>query len=210
MVLHLHYWSTKILLTRPFILNLVLKRAELAPSSKIGYEKMAMVTIDAARKSVNIFQRMIQDQTISSLTTFDSTTVLRCITIFMCAFAYFRTPEYTKDANDCIEIARSMDQTGFAKMVVMETPMHLRNLGMSYQSMVDYHPENYVADEQTIAEMWKNSTMTSLQTQQALEMEFDDFGALDSNTNPLAFEYLDEPTNFFHPTQQYSDFGQWR
>ncbi|UPX18526.1 Aldehyde dehydrogenase (NAD(+)) [Ascochyta rabiei] len=210
MVLHLHYWSTKILLTRPFLLNLVLKRAELASTSKIGYEKMAMVSVDAARKIVELCQRMVQDQTISSLTTLDSTTVLRCVTIFMCAFGYFQKADHKKDANDCLAIAKNMEQTGFASMIVMETPMHLQNLGMSYQPTPDFHHESYVPDEQTIAEMWNNYQMTSLQTQQTLDLDFDDSGALDANTNILAFEYLDEPTKVFHSPQPYSDYDLWR
>ncbi|KAJ4336462.1 hypothetical protein N0V95_008602 [Ascochyta clinopodiicola] len=178
-------------------------------SNKVGYEKMAMVSVDAARKLVELFQRMVQDQTISSLTTFDSTTVLRCVTIFMCAFGYFQKVGHKKDANDCLIIAKNMEQTGFARMIVMETPMHLRNLGMSYQPAPDFH-ESYVPDEQAIAEMWNNYQMTSLQTQQTLDLDFDDSGALDANTNILAFEYLDEPSNIFHSPQPYSDYGSWR
>lgn len=212
MVLHLHYWSTKILLTRPFLLNLVLRRAELPPDSTIGYLKMARVSIDAARKSVELFQTMLQDGTLSSLTTFDSTTVLRCITIFMCAFGYFQTPEYAADAHTCIEIARSMDQIGFARMIVMETPWHLRNLGMHYvpaQPMPDFTQENYVADEQTIADMWHTSALTSLQTQQALGMDFDDWGALDKDSNPLALDWQDDYSGG-DQRGRFGDVGQWR
>lgn len=209
-VLHLHYWSTKILLTRPFLLNLVLKRTDLAPSSKIGYEKMAMVSIDAARRSIELFQRMIQDKTISSLTTFDSTSVLRCVTIFMCAFGYYQKPEYKKDANDCVIIARHMEQIGFARMIVAETPIHLQNLGMSYDPAPEYQRESYIPDQRTIiADVW-NYPLTSLQNQQVLDLDFDDTGALDSNFDVLAFEYLEESTNVFNPPQPYADFNQWR
>ncbi|KAF2627079.1 hypothetical protein BU25DRAFT_440291 [Macroventuria anomochaeta] len=208
-VLHLHYWSTKILLTRPFLLNLVLKRADLAPSSKIGYEKMAMVSIDAARRSVELFQRMKEDGTLSALTTFDSTTVLRCITIFMCAFGYYQTPDFKKDANDCITIARHMEQIGFAKMIVEETPIHLHNLGMSYEPVPDYPQESYIPGEQTFADtMWHNLQLTSLQNQQSLRLDFDDNGALESNEYLLAFDPEEYTNPVFQRPQQYSNFNQ--
>lgn len=205
-VLHLHYWGTLILLTRPFLLNLVLKRSELAPSSKTGYSRMAEVSVKAAQNSVELFQRMVRDRTLSSLTTFDSTTLLRCITIFMCAFGYTQNPEYKKDANNCILVAQRMEQIGFAKMITTETPIHLQNLGMSYASPSDFSHESYIPDQKTIAEMWNNYQVTSLQAQQTLDLDFDDSGALEPNANMLAFEHLDEPTNVFHPSQNFSEF----
>ena len=205
-VLHLHYWSTLILLTRPFLLNFVLKRAELAPNNKMGYSKMAEVSIKAAQNSVELFQRMVRDRTLSSLTTFDSTTLLRCVTIFMCAFGYTQNPEYKKDANNCIMIAQSMEQVGFAKMITTETPIHLQNLGMSYVTPSDFSHESFMSNQKTIAEMWNNYQVTSLQVQQTLDLDFDDFGALEPNANILAFEHLDEPSNVLHPSQQFPDF----
>lgn len=204
-MLHLHYWSTKILVTRPFLLNLVLKRTELPPSSKIAYEKMAMVSIDAARRSVGLFQGMIRDHIISSLTTFDSTTVLRCITIFMCAFGYYQTPDFKDDANNCIEIAKSMEEIGFARMIVEETPVHIKNLGMSLDPVPEDTQESYM-----LGDMWHIQQLTSLQDQQGLFLDVDDPDALDSSSYQLAYE-MDEYANVFHPPQQYPDFHQqWR
>lgn len=206
-VLHLHYWSTKILLTRPFLLNLVLKRTELAPSSKIAYEKIAMVSVDAARRSVSLFQGMTRDHTISSLTTFDSTAVLRCITIFMCAFGYYQTPDFKQDANDCIEIAKNMEQIGFAKMIVAETPLHIKNLGMSVEPVPEYSQESYIPDEQTIRDVWHIQQLTSLQNQQGLFLDVDDPDALDTNSYHLAYE-MDEYANVFRLPQHYPGFNQ--
>jgi aldehyde dehydrogenase (NAD+) len=132
-VLHLHYWSTIILLTRSFLLNLVLKHTVLAPNISIGYQRMAKVCIDAAQKSVALFESMDAERprkTISSLTTFDSTTMLRCVTVFMCAFRHTEDQKYKEYTDKCMEIARRMEQIGFAKMVARETPGHLEILGM--------------------------------------------------------------------------------
>ena len=212
-VLHLHYWSTKILLTRPFLLNLVIKGPSLTPSSKIGYQKMAEVSIDAARRSVGLFQTMIQDRTISSLTTFDSTTVLRCITIFMCAYVASGKSEYKKDANDCLGIARQMEQIGFAKMIVQEAPIHLQNLGMDYYSVPDYHNqhESYIPDEQTLANVWTMFATNNdhpLQHQQAIGIDWDDPGALDSNFDGLLVFEPDESTHMADRPRQFLNFNQ--
>lgn len=205
-VLQLHYWSTKIILTRPFLLNFLLKGQNLAPSSKIGYVKMAEVSIDAAKRSVGLFQTMIQDGTASALTTFDSTTLLRSITIFMCAYGAFGRSEYKKDADDCVNIARQMEQIGFAKMIVEETPIHLKNLGMSHEP-IPY--ESYIPEDPVNA-FWNSQDrdLTSIQHQQALEISFDDQGALDSNFDGLLAFEPDESAHIFYQPQRYPKFNQ--
>ncbi|KAH6642404.1 fungal-specific transcription factor domain-containing protein [Boeremia exigua] len=200
-VLHLHYWSTRILITRPFLLYLVLKHTELDHNSKIAHEKMAMASIGAARKSVALFQNMIRDRTISSLTTFDSTTVLRCITIFMCAFVYYQTPDIKQDANDCMDIAKSMEQLGFARMIVAEVPLHLKNLHMSLQPASEHSQENHVVASR---ELWPTQQLTSLQNQQGFMLEVDDLDALDSRSLNMAFEMDD----VFQLSHQYRSFDQ--
>lgn len=224
-VLQLHYWSTKILLTRPFLLNLVLNSTRIPSDNKVGYEKMANVSIDAARRSVELFQQMVEDQTISSLTTFDSTAILRCVTIFMCASGYYRTPDpgrnandhvaiaeqMKKYANDCVAIARQMEQIGFAKMIVKETPIHLDALGMSLEPIQDYLQKSFLPDEHTPPDPSFNLALTSLQNQQMMGIEFDDPGALDSNTFLLPFEPESEYPYMYQPHQQYQGYDrQWQ
>ncbi|KAF1926761.1 uncharacterized protein M421DRAFT_206124 [Didymella exigua CBS 183.55] len=222
MVLHLHYWSTKILLTRPFLLNLVLNNQRIPSENKIGYEKMANVSVDAAQRSVELFQQMVDDHTISSLTTFDSTAVLRCITIFMCAFGYFRTTgpgqnaservavakQMKECANDCVVIARKMEQIGFAKMIVKETPIHLEALGMGMESTRQYLNASDTPDGHTPPGPSFNLDLTSLQNQQMMGIEFDDPGALNNDTFLVAFEPESDYTNLYQPHQQYQDHSQ--
>lgn len=221
-VLHLHYWSTKILLTRPFLLNLVLNSKRIPADNKIGYEKMASVSVDSAQKSVELFQQMVEDQTISSLTTFDSTAILRCITIFMCAFGYYRVPDPRQDANermaiaeqmkkyanDCVDIARQMEQLGFARMIVQETPIHLEALDMGRGPTPDYS-HNVIPDERNGSlDPAFNLDLTSLQNQQMLGIEFDDLGALDNNTFLWTFEPESDQSYLYQSQQQYPGSNQ--
>lgn len=205
-MLHLHYWGTKILITRPFLLYLVLKCAELDQNSKIAHEKMAAIAVGAARQSVALFHIMLRDRTISSLTTFDSTTVLRCITIFMCAFGYYRNADlkqandFKQDANDCVDIAKSMEQIGFARMIVAETPLHIQNLGMGLQPEHSFPLETHM-DEQAMT--WHTQQLTSLQNQQVLYLVNDDPDALDPSSHHLA---TDELPDVFFLQRQYPNY----
>jgi hypothetical protein len=128
--LHLHYWSTTILLTRPFLLYLVIKYSTLASSRKIWFERMGKTCIDAAQKAIAILKQMADDGTISSLTASDSTCILRLIMIFILAYAHTRMPQYRSHIEKLMELTQGMEQIGFTKMVTEETPMRLAELGI--------------------------------------------------------------------------------
>jgi hypothetical protein len=157
-VLHLQYWSTTILLTRPFLLYLVIKYSTLASSKKIWFECMGKTCIDAAQKSLAILQQMSEDGTLSSLTAFDSTCILRLIMIFILAYAHTRRIEYSGHIEKLISLARGMEQIGFTKMVTEETPGRLADLGIpekAYQGNGDANATVHLDDEM-IASLWGN------------------------------------------------------
>ena len=129
-VLHLQYWSTTILLTRPFFLYLVIKYSALASSKKIWFERMGKTCIDAAQKSTAILKDMASSGTLSSLIAFDSTCILRLIIIFILAYAHTRLPQYNEHIQSLIDLIRGMEQIGFTKMVAEETPVRLADLGI--------------------------------------------------------------------------------
>jgi hypothetical protein len=158
--LHLHYWSTTILLTRPFILYLVIKNNALVSSKKIWFERMGKICIDAAQKSIAILQQMSVDGTLSSLTAFDSTCILRLIMIFILAYAHTRTAQYSNHIETCMRLTRGMEQIGFTKMVTEETPGRLADVGIPEKPHIpsgngsaqgDVH-----LDDQMIAQLWGN------------------------------------------------------
>jgi hypothetical protein len=151
-VLHLQYWSTIILLTRPFLLYLVLKHSTLVSSKKIWFERMGKTCIDAAQKSLALLEQMVAEGTASSLTAFDSTCILRIVMIFILAYAHTRTPQYRVHMETCMRLCRELEQVGFTKMVMAETPSRLADLGI-----LDVKPNSngVVLDEEIMA-LWGN------------------------------------------------------
>jgi hypothetical protein len=152
-VLHLHYWGSTILLTRPFLLYLVLKYNTLTSSKKIWFERMGKTCIDGAQKSLAILQQMRADNTLSSLTAFDSTCLLRLIMIFILAFAHTRLQQYRTSIDVAVDILRSMKQVGFCKMVTEETPMRIAEIGITDSSRAG---NGVLLDDDLIAQLWGN------------------------------------------------------
>lgn len=156
-LLHLNYLSTNILLTRPFLLYLVIKYAGLAPAKKIWFERMGKICIDAAQKSLAILQDMAGNGTLSSLTAYDSTCILRLIMIFILAYAHTRSRQYSDHIEKLIAISQGMEQVGFTKMVAEETPGRLADLGIPEppQPAGDANAPVHLDDEM-IAQLWRN------------------------------------------------------
>ncbi|KAL5121545.1 hypothetical protein ACEQ8H_000617 [Pleosporales sp. CAS-2024a] len=211
-VLHLNYWSTTILLTRPFVLYLVIKNNALASSKKIWFERMGKICIDAAQKSIIILQQMAHDGTLSSLTAFDSTCILRLTIILILTYAHTRNSQYSNHIDTCMRLARGMEQIGFSKMVAEETPGRLADLGIPQRWQMakgDGDMQGDVQlDDQLIAQLWESwdpNVMTPLQTQQSLDITFDDSGALDANPGILAFTNLDESISM-DPSQAWAHY----
>lgn len=154
--LHLQYWSTNILLTRPFLLYLVIKNNALVATKKVWFERMGKICIDAAQKSIAILQQMSEDGTLSSLTAFDSTCILRIVMIFILAYAHTRTSQYSKHIETCMQLARVMEQIGFTKMVAEETPGRLADLGIPEDPQLTNGNGDVHLDDQMIAQLWGN------------------------------------------------------
>jgi aldehyde dehydrogenase (NAD+) len=120
---------------------------------------MGKMCIDAAQKSTAILEQMAIDGTLSSLTAFDSTCILRVIMIFILAYAHTRTPRYSAHIEKLVELSRGMEQIGFTKMVAEETPIRLADLGITGQGQQsngngDSGPVHL--DDQMIAQLWGN------------------------------------------------------
>lgn len=153
-VLHLQYWSSTILLCRPFLLYLVLKHSTLPPSKRVWFERMGKTAIDAAQKSLDILQQMASDNTLSSLTAFDSTCLLRLIMVFILAFAHTKQPQYRTHIETTLSLIKSLEQIGFSKMVAEETPLRLADLGI-LAAPRDGNT-SVVLDDDLIAQLWGN------------------------------------------------------
>ncbi|ORY17943.1 aldehyde dehydrogenase [Clohesyomyces aquaticus] len=204
--LHLHYWSSTILLCRPFLLYLVLNRNELSPTKKIWFERMGKTCIDAAQKSIGILHQMANDNTLSSLTAFDSTCILRAIMIFILAYAHTKLQCYRSNIETGLMLLRRMEQVGFCKIVAEETPVRLADLGISEDQKVCN--AGVLLDDDLIAQLWGNfdpNFMTPLPSQASLDFAFDDSSSFDLNSEILQFTNLDESI-MLDPSQAFSGF----
>ncbi|KAH8726089.1 aldehyde dehydrogenase-like protein [Phaeosphaeriaceae sp. PMI808] len=211
-ILHLQYWSTNNLLARPFLLYLVIKNNALVPSKKVWFERMGKICIESAQKSMVILQQMAGDGTLSSLTAYDSTCILRLIIIFILAYTHTRNSQYSNQIEICMQLVCRMEQIGFTKMVTEETPGRLDDLGMSPEQQAAIANTNIHGDvqldDQMLAQLWGNwdpNFVTPLQAQQSLDLNFDDSGAFDVNEELLAFTNLDE-TIIIDPSQMYGNY----
>ncbi|KAF2463592.1 aldehyde dehydrogenase [Lindgomyces ingoldianus] len=205
-VLHLHYWSSTVLLCRPFLLYLVLKRNELTSGKKTWFERMSKTCIDAAQKSVSILQQMAADNTLSSLTAFDSTCILRAIMIFILAYAHTKIQCYRSSIESSLALLRNMAQVGFCRIVAEETPMRLADLGISEDNKACN--AGVLLDDDLIAQLWgsfDSDFMTPLQSQESLDLAFDDTSSFDLNSEILQFTNLDDSI-ILDPSHVFSSF----
>ncbi|KAF1966846.1 aldehyde dehydrogenase [Bimuria novae-zelandiae CBS 107.79] len=192
-VLHLQYWSTIMLLCRPFLLYLVLKHSTMEVGKKIWFERMGKTCIDAAQKSLNVLEQMARDNTLSSLTSFDSTCLLRLVMVFILAFVHTKMPQYRSHIETSNSLMKSMEQIGFSKMVAEETPIRLADLGIPIET--NEGNTSVLLDDDLIAQLWGNldgNFMTPLQTQQSLDLAIDDTNYSDLNSDMLQMTNLDD------------------
>lgn len=119
---------------------------------------MGKTCIDAAQKSIVILQQMAVDGTLSSLTAFDSTCILRLIMIFILAYAHTRTPQYSNHIETLMALTKGMEQIGFTKMVAVETPGRLADLGIPEDPLQSSgNPDAPVQlNDEMIAQLWGN------------------------------------------------------
>lgn len=123
---------------------------------------MSKICIDAAQKSLAILQRMSTDDRLSSVTAFDSTSILRAIIVFILAYTHTTRPIYRAHIETLMALVKTMQQIGFAKMVAEETPGRLVDVGVfdpprQMQMKVDGQPSSPVhIDDETIVQMWRN------------------------------------------------------
>ncbi|KAF2743010.1 hypothetical protein M011DRAFT_510361 [Sporormia fimetaria CBS 119925] len=204
-VLHLHYWGSIILLTRPFLLCLVLRHSELSGDKKLWFERMGRTCIDAAQKSLGVMQQMATADVLSSATALDSTCILRMIMIFILAFGHTRLAHYRANIDESLHLLTRMHHVGFCKMVAEETPIRLVELGIPSSAQAN-------GLDNGVAHMWANLDphfMTPLQSQQSLDLACDDMSAFELSSELLQFTSLDESI-VLDPSGGYAGFEHFR
>ncbi|RFU32876.1 hypothetical protein B7463_g3476, partial [Scytalidium lignicola] len=130
-ILHLHYWDATILLTRTFLLYLVLRGPKLNQTKKEWFEKLSDICIDAAKNALVVLKSMSAESSLSSLVTFDTCFILKITMVFVLALGKTGSLEYQIDMEDCFSILRGMEPVGFCGLVVQELPVRLAEIGLA-------------------------------------------------------------------------------
>lgn len=129
-ILHLDYWNAMMLLTRPFLLYIVLRDVNLQKQKREWFQKLGDICADAAQSALVILKSMGTDGVLSSLVTFDSTCILKVAMIMILALVKTGQQKYRGEIETCLSLLRDMEQIGFCKAVLAELPERLHDLGI--------------------------------------------------------------------------------
>ncbi|KAL1891594.1 hypothetical protein Cpir12675_004903 [Ceratocystis pirilliformis] len=130
-ILHLRYYSTMILATRPFLLHTALGSGESGMEAKRKtFQDLAMLCIDAASQSLDILQHMQANGLISSLASLDATFLMEDIQVFLLVMSANTRRESGLDVSHkayaCLEILQSMEQVQGVKSTLDKALAQLR------------------------------------------------------------------------------------
>ncbi|KKF93723.1 putative transcriptional regulatory protein [Ceratocystis platani] len=134
-ILHLRYYSTMILATRPFLLHTALGPGESGIEAKRKtFQDLAMLCIDAASQSLDILQHMQVNGLISSLVSLDATFLIEDIQVFLLVVSANTRRESGLDVSHkayaCLEILQSMEQVQGVKSTLDKALAQLREYGI--------------------------------------------------------------------------------
>ncbi|KAL5615588.1 hypothetical protein BROUX41_005627 [Berkeleyomyces rouxiae] len=134
-ILHLRYYSTMVLATRPFLQHAALKSGEAGLEVKRkAYHDLAMLCIDAATQSLEIMQHMQRNDLLSSLVSLDTACLVENMHVFtLVVSANERNDsglDVSQKAYTCLEILQSMEQAQGVKSALGKARVQLRQYGI--------------------------------------------------------------------------------
>lgn len=120
-LLHLRFWSTTILLTRPFLLfTFTRSTSSMIPAKRVLYEQLSNTCIEAAESAATVFTRMHKDQTLSSLVLFDSHCMGEVMGILIMAVQKRGGTERQAMIKAVMDAFRSMEKIGWCARLTPE------------------------------------------------------------------------------------------
>ncbi|EAA61190.1 hypothetical protein AN7061.2 [Aspergillus nidulans FGSC A4] len=130
-ILHLRYWSSVIFVTRPFLLYTVSRPAAIKEPAKARcYEEISRKCIEAAEQSVDIFKRMVKEQTLSSRILFDCHCIGEAMWILILAVQKLGLEKHRQMLQLCLETVRGMEQFGWCEKVAPELEARVHESGI--------------------------------------------------------------------------------
>ncbi|KAL4759695.1 Zn(II)2Cys6 transcription factor [Aspergillus foveolatus] len=130
-ILHLRYWSSVIFVTRPFLLYTVSRSSVIKEPAKAQcYEEISRKCIEAAEQSVDIFKRMVKEQTLSSRILFDCHCIGEAMWILILAVQKLGHEKHRQLFRLCLETVRGMEQFGWCEKVAPELEARVHESGI--------------------------------------------------------------------------------
>ncbi|KAG9500702.1 hypothetical protein J7337_006381 [Fusarium musae] len=131
-LLHLRYWSTMMLVTKPFLLCNLLRGIEHVETVKQPiFAALARTCVSAAESSFEILESMVLHKVASSLVMADYLFALQALQVIVAACGLYHMDGHQARAKQCLRILLAISVSGYPKHLIPETLFQLQQCGLA-------------------------------------------------------------------------------
>ncbi|KAF5559218.1 hypothetical protein FMEXI_91 [Fusarium mexicanum] len=131
-LLHLRYWSTMMLVTKPFLLCNLLQGIEHVEAVKQPiFATLAKTCVSAAESSFEILESMVLHKVASSLVMADYLFALQALQVIVAACGLYHMDGHQARAKQCLRILLAISVSGYPKHLIPETLFQLQQCGLA-------------------------------------------------------------------------------
>ncbi|KAF4443391.1 hypothetical protein F53441_11440 [Fusarium austroafricanum] len=131
-LLHLRYWSTMMLVTKPFLLCNLLHGIEFVETAKQPiFVRFARTCVSAAESSFKILESMVLHKVASSLIMADFLFALQALQVTLAACGLYHMDGYQTHAKQGLRILLAISVSGYAKHLLPEALFQVQQCGLA-------------------------------------------------------------------------------
>ncbi|KAK2676888.1 hypothetical protein RAB80_005628 [Fusarium oxysporum f. sp. vasinfectum] len=131
-LLHLRYWSTTMLVTKPFLLCNLLQGIEHVETAKQPiFATLAKTCVSAAESTFEILESMVLHKVASSLVMADYLFALQALQVIVAACGLYHMDGHQVRAKQCLRILLAISVSGYPKHLIPETLFQLQQCGLA-------------------------------------------------------------------------------
>ncbi|VTT81633.1 unnamed protein product [Fusarium fujikuroi] len=131
-LLHLRYWSTMMLVTKPFLLCNLLQGIEHVEAIKQPiFATLAKTCVSAAESTFEILESMVLHKVASSLVMADYLFALQALQVIHAACGLYHMDGHQARAKQCLRILLAISVSGYPKHLIPETLFQLQQCGLA-------------------------------------------------------------------------------
>ncbi|KAF9773349.1 hypothetical protein IL306_008882 [Fusarium sp. DS 682] len=131
-LLHLRYWGTMMLVTKPFLLCNLLQGIEHVETAKQPiFSSHAKTCISAAESTFEILESMVLHKVASSLVMADYLFALQALQVIVAACGLYHMDGHQARAKQCLRILLAISVSGYPKHLIPETLFQLQQCGLA-------------------------------------------------------------------------------